>query len=87
MQIVGHAETMVTVPSCSSSTPLWCVATWHAHVSHVCGVLPRGSIRVVVRCWRPLELVRWTHVGCRLANKPYTMDPKELGDFQVSSHG
>jgi hypothetical protein len=28
-----------------------------------------------------------THVGCRLANKPYTMDPKELGDFQVPSLG
>lgn len=54
---------------------------------YVCGVVACGSIRVVVRCWRPLELVRWTHVGCRLANKPYTMDPKELGDFQVSSHG
>lgn len=36
----------------------------------------------MVRSWRPLELIRWTHWGLRISNKEYTLDTAGLNDFE-----
>lgn len=36
----------------------------------------------MVRSWRPLELIRWTHWGLRVSNKAYSLEPSGLNDFE-----
>lgn len=36
----------------------------------------------MVRSWRPLELIRWTHWGLRISNKEYTLETAGLNDFE-----
>lgn len=36
----------------------------------------------MVRSWRPLELIRWTHWGLRISNKEYNLDARALNDFE-----
>lgn len=36
----------------------------------------------MVRSWRPLELIRWTHWGLRISNKEYSLETAGLNDFE-----
>jgi hypothetical protein len=36
----------------------------------------------MVRSWRPLELIRWTHWGLRISNKEYSLETSGLNDFE-----
>ncbi len=36
----------------------------------------------MVRSWRPLELIRWTHKGLRISNQGYSLEVAGLNDFE-----
>ena len=56
------------------------------HVSHPVWIAtnerPTHRYRLMVRSWRPLELVRWTHWGLRISNKEYSLETAGLNDFE-----
>lgn len=41
-----------------------------------------GRYRLMVRSWRPLELIRWTHWGLRISNKEFSLEPGGLNDME-----